>query len=316
MISNFIFSINAVAPIFLVLFLGYTLRRWEFISAEFVTGGNKLVFYIALPALLFRNVYTAELGDVLDWGFAAFAVAATLGTYAVIWLVSALVIKEKPIRGSFVQGAYRGNFAFLGMPLLINLAGDFGAARAALIMAFVLPLYNISAVVLLSACSGGDSKVGFKTMAMTIVKNPFIIAIVLALVVQLIGIRLPVLVDQGLNQFALMASPLALFCLGAGMRFLGFDARFKYALIASLVKVLAVPLVFVVAAYMVGFRGYDIAAFAILGGIPSAIIGYAMAVQMGSDGYVASTIVVMSTLFSAFTLTVFIYVLRALGVIG
>ena len=316
MLNNLVFSINAVAPIFLVLFLGYTLKRFEFLSNGFVTGGNKVVFYLALPATLFRSVYMAEIGELLDLRFAAFAVGASMLAFFGIWLISALFIKEKPIRGAFVQGAFRGNFAFLGMPLLINLAGDAGAARAALIMAFVLPLYNICSVLVLSVCSDSDTKMGFKATVLTIAKNPFIIAIVLALALQLVNFRMPYVLAQGLGHIANMATPLALICLGAGMRFLGFDAKFKYALVASLVKVVIIPIIFVTLAYWFGFRGYDMAAFVILGGIPSAIIGYAMAVQMGSDGYIASTIVVMSTFFSAFTLTIFIYVLRALGVIG
>ena len=316
MLDNFLFSINAVAPLFLVLFLGYTLKKMDFISGGFVTSGNKVVFYIALPAALFRSVYNAELSELLDWGFAAFAVGASLVVFFGIWLFAALFIKEKPIRGAFAQGAFRGNFAFLGMPLLINLAGAAGEARAALIMAFVLPVFNICSILVLTACSDSDKKVGFLTVVYTIVKNPFIIAIFLAFGLQLLGVRLPFLVNRTIHYGANMATPMALLCLGAGMSFQGFDVKFKYALIASLVKVVAMPVIFVVAGYMLGFRGHDIAAILVLGGIPSAIAGYAMVVQMGGDRYIAGTIVVFSTLFSAVTLTVFIYTLRSLGIIG
>jgi len=316
MLENFLFSLNAVAPLFLVLLLGYVLKKKNFLSDGFVTTGNKVVFYIALPASIFLNVYSAELGDLLDWGFVAFAVGASLIAFFAIWLISALFIKDKPILGAFAQGAFRGNFAFLGMPLLINLAGEAGEARAALIMAFVLPVYNICTVLILAACSDSGKKVGFKTIILTIVKNPFIIAIVLAFGLQLLNIRLPFAINHTVRYGANMATALALICLGAGMTFQGFDAKFKYALVSSLIKVLVLPILFVVAGYMMGFRGYDIAAFLILGGIPSAIAGYAMVVQMGGDGYIAGTIVVISTLFSAFTLTIFIYILRTLGMLG
>jgi len=315
MLANFIFSINAVIPLFLMLFLGYTFKKLEFISGGFVTSGNKMVFYVALPATLFRSVYNAQLGELLDMRFAAFAVGASVAAFFGIWLVTALFIKNKPIVGTFTQGAFRGNFAFLGMPLLISLAGDAGAARAALIMVFVIPVYNICSILVLAACTESEKKVGFLTILFIIVKNPFIIAIVLAFGVQLAGIRLPFMVNQTLGYAANMATPLALICLGAGMYFQGFDAKFKYALIASLVKVIVLPVIFVVAGYMMGFRGYDIAALLILGGVPSAIAGYAMAVQMGGDSYVAATIVVISTFISAFTLTLFIYILRVLGII-
>ncbi|MCL2405864.1 MAG: AEC family transporter [Defluviitaleaceae bacterium] len=315
MLANLLFSINTVLPLFLMLLMGYTLKKLDFISGGFVSSGNKFVFYIALPATLFRSVYTAQLGELLDMRFAAFAVAASLVAFLVIWLVAALIIKDKQITGTFTQGAFRGNFAFLGMPLLISLAGDAGAARSALILVFVIPVYNICSILVLTARSDTGKKVGFMTVVYTIVKNPFIIAIFLAFVVQLAGISLPFVVSHTMGYAANMATPLALICLGAGMYFQGFDAKFKYALIASLVKVIVLPVLFVATGYVLGFRGYDIAALLVLGGVPSAIAGYAMVVQMGGDSYVAATIIVISTLASAFTLTLFIYMLRMLGVI-
>ena len=315
MLENFLFSINAVAPLFLVLFLGYALKKTNFLSDGFVSSGNKMVFFIALPAILFINVYTTELGELLDWGFAALAVGLSIASFIGIWLIGALFIKDKCSLGAFAQGAFRGNLAFLGMPLLINIAGDAGAARAALLLAFVLPVYNISTVILLAASSESGKKVGVKTIILTIVKNPFIIAVVLAFALQLLDIRLPFIVDRTVIYASNMATPLALICLGAGMNFQGFDAKFKYAFVASMVKVIILPIVFTITAYLLGFRGYDIAAFMILGGIPSAIAGYAMVVQMGGDGYIAGTIVVISTFLSAFTLTLFIYALRVFGII-
>jgi len=315
MLANLLFSINAVAPLFLILFFGYILKKREFISGGFISSGNKFVFYIALPAALFRSVYSAELGELLDMRFAAFAVGASLAAFLLIWLISSLFIKDKSILGAFTQGAFRGNFAFLGMPLLVSLAGEAGEARAALILAFVLPMYNICSILVLAACSDTGKKVGFKTIAFVIVKNPFIIAIALAFGMQLAGIRMPFVLNQTVGHAASMATPLALICLGAGMYFQGFDSKFKFALAASLVKVIALPILFVTAGYLMGFRGYDIAALLVLGGIPSAIAGYTMVVQMGGDSYVAATIIVFTTLVSAFTFTLFVYILRTLGMI-
>ncbi|MCL2360268.1 MAG: AEC family transporter [Defluviitaleaceae bacterium] len=311
--NHFLFSINAVAPLFAVLFLGYILKKTGFLSDGFVATGNKVVFYVALPASLFMSVYTVDVGELLDLRFAAFAVGVSLVGFIGIWAISAFFIKDKPALGAFAQGAFRGNFAFLGMPLLINLAGEVGEARAALIMAFVLPVYNVCTVLILAATSGNGKKVELKSILRTIATNPFIIAILLAFGIQLLNIEIPFAVARTIGYPANMATALALICLGAGMSFQGFDSKFKYALIASLVKVIVLPIIFVAAGYMMGFRGHDIAAILILGGIPSAIAGYAMVVQMGGDRYIAGTIVVISTFLSAFTLTAFIYMLRVFG---
>jgi len=315
MLANFLFSINTVAPLFAVLFLGYALKKTGFLNDNFVAVGNKVVFYVALPASLFMSVYTAEINYMLDWSFAGFSVGASLVGFFGIWGISAIFIKNKPVLGAFAGGAFRGNYAFLGMPLLINLAGEAGVARAAITIAFVIPVYNVCTVLLLSACSDTGKRAGPKTILIAIVKNPLIIAIVTAFGMQLLNIRLPFVIGETVGYTANMATAMALICLGAGMSFQGFDSKFKYALVASFIKVVVLPIIFVAAGYLLGFTGYDLAAFLILGGIPSAIAGYAMVVQMGGDTYIAGTIVVLSTLFSAFTLTVFIYIMRAVGML-
>jgi len=188
-------------------------------------------------------------------------------------------------------------------------------ARAILLLAFVLPVYNVCSVIVLAVCSGAEHKVSFWKIMRIILLNPFIVAIFLAVGAQLINLELPFIVDRAITYTANMATPLALICLGAGMTFHGFDSRFKYSLIASIVKVIALPVAFVAIAYLFGFRGYDLAAIMVLGGIPAAIAGYATVVQMGGDVYTAGTIVVISTFFSAFSLTLLIYLMRVMGLV-
>jgi len=315
MLDNFIFSLNAVMPLFLIIALGYIMKKSSFVSREFVSGCNKFVFYIALPIALFRNVYASDVSDLLDVPFIAFVMGATLLAFLSIWAVSAIFIKDKKILGAFVQGAFRGNFAFLGMPLLINLTGEAGMTRAALIITFVVPLYNICSILVLAVCSDSGQRVGPKTVVFTIIKNPFIIGIVIGIIMVLVGIRLPDMVNRTISYLGNTATPMALLCLGAGITFQGFDKRLKFAIISSLIKVFVLPIVFVTAGYLLGFRGSDLAALMVLEGIPSAIAGYSMVVQMGGDGYIAGTLVVISTMLSAVTLTLFIYIMRVMGLI-
>jgi len=315
MLNHFIFSLNAVMPLFLIIALGYTLKKTEFISGGFLAGGNKYVFYIALPVALFRNVYSSDVSDLLDLPFIAFVMGASLLGFLAIWAISAIFIKDKTILGAFVQGSFRGNFAFLGMPLLFNLAGDAGMARAALIITFVIPMYNICSILVLAANSDSGKKVGPLTVVFTVVKNPFIIGIVIGIIMVLLGVRLPAMVDRTVFYISNTATPMALICLGAGIVFQGFDKKLKYAVIASVIKVVILPIIFIAAGYALGFRDTDLAAIMVLGGIPAAIAGYAMVVQMGGDGYIAGMLVVVSTLMSAFTLTLLVYFMRVMGLV-
>ena len=313
---DLIFSLGIVMPLFVVLFLGYGLRRFEFLNASFAAAGTKFVFYAALPATLARSIYRSDIHALFDARFVAFLLVVTVVTFFIIWAGAAVFIKDKPILGAFVQTAFRGNVAFMGLPLLINLAGDAGALRGAMMVTFALPVVNVLSIVVLTVCDKDNSQIHVGRICLSIIKNPLIIGILAGVGLSLSGVTLPVAAGTSVNYIADMATPLALLCLGASLSFAGFDVRFKYAIWASVVKVVALPVVFVGLGYVLGFRGYDLAALMVVGGVPSAIAGYAMVVQMGGDGYVAGTIVMISTLMSAFTLTVFIYAFRVLGVLG
>ena len=312
MLANFLFSLNVVVPVFVVMILGYILKKTGVISAGFLESGNKIVYYIGLPAQLFRAVYTTDIREYMDLRFTLFALIATAASFFIIWGGAAIFFKkDPPVLGAFAQGAFRGSFALLGIPLIINMAGDAGMARAALVVMFVVPFFNVFSVMSLASCSG--KKPGVLTVILTVVKNPSNIMIAIGMVLSMFDLPLPEMIGGGINITANIATPLALICLGGGMAFRGFDAKFKYAVIASVIKCVIIPIAFTVAAFLMGFRDYDLAVILIMGGIPSAVVAYAMAVQFGGDTYVAGTIVVITTFMSAVTLTIFIYAVRALG---
>ncbi|MCL2204447.1 MAG: AEC family transporter [Defluviitaleaceae bacterium] len=313
MLADLLFSLGIVAPLFLLLFLGYGLKRSGFISEAFSANGNKLMFYIGLPAIIFFSIYRADLREVFDPDFVLAMIGITVTTALAIWLIATLFIKDKAVRGAFVLCSFRGNQAFLGIPLMMNLAGDAGLMRATMVITFVLPFANIISILVMVFNGDKRKKISPWGVGLAILKNPIIIATLAGLGMTFLGVRLPSVPYTSLAYVAQMATPLALLCIGASMRFHGFDKKFGRALTASLVKVLALPLAFAATGYLLGFRGYDLAAMAIMGGVPTAIVSYAQVVEMGGDGYVANTIVVMSTLLSTFTLTLIIYATRVLG---
>ena len=312
MLADFIFSLNVVVPVFLVMILGYILKKTGIIGAGFLESGNKIVYYIGLPAQLFRSVYTTDIREYMDLRFTLFALIATTVSFFAIWGAAAIFLKkDPPVLGAFAQGAFRGSFALLGIPLIINMAGDAGMARAALVVMFVVPFFNVFSVMSLAPCSG--KKPSVLTIILTVIKNPSNIMIAIGMVLSMLDISLPIMVGGAVNTTANIATPLALVCLGGGMAFRGFDAKFKYAVVGSVIKCVIIPVAFTVVAYFMGFRDYDLAVILIMGGIPSAVVAYAMAVQFGADTYVAGTIVVITTFMSAATLTILIYAVRVLG---
>jgi hypothetical protein len=316
MLSDLLFSLGIVLPLFMVIVLGYGLKRINFISDAFAANGNKMMFYIGLPVIVFRSIYRADIRELFDPGFVIAMTVITVVTAVAIWIFATPLIKDKPVRGAFVLSSFRGNQAFLGIPLMMNLAGDAGVIRVTMVVTFVLPIANILSVLLLASTCSKDKKVTVGGVLLTIIKNPIVITAAIGLGLVLPGIKLPMVADVTLDYIADMATPLALICIGASMKFTGFDKKFKYAVIGSFVKIVALPIAFALIGYLFGFRGYDLAAMTILGGVPSAIAGYSMVVEMGGDGYVASTIVLISTMLSAFTLTLIIYVIRVFHIVG
>jgi hypothetical protein len=316
MLSDLLFSLGIVLPLFMLMLLGYGLKRTHFIGDTFSANGNKLMFYIGLPVIVFRSIYRADIREIFDPRFVVAMIVITLVTAGIIWLAATPLIKDKPVRGAFVLSSFRGNQAFLGIPLMMNLAGDAGVLRVTMVVTFVLPIANIMSILVLASTCGKDKKITPGGVMLTIIKNPIVITTMLGLGLVLPGIALPGVLVTTLDYIAEMSTPLALLCIGASMKFAGFDTKLKYAVVGSFVKIIALPVAFAGAGYLFGFRGYDLAAMTIMGGVPSAIAGYAMVVEMGGDGYVSSTIVVISTLLSAFTLTLIIYGIRVLGIAG
>jgi len=313
--GNLIFSLNIVLPIFAVMLAGAVMRRFGLLTGEFVKTGNKLVFYVALPASLFLAAYRADLSQVFDANFVLFAVIVTTVVFALAWVLAELFIKDKTVIGSFVQGAVRGNFAILGLPLLSNLAGEEGMAVGVLVVTFVVPLYSIYSILVLSARSTEPRKVSVPRLLKTVFTNCMIVGILLGTLLAFFRVPLPQLVVKPLDVVAQMTTPLSLLCLGGSIDWQAVGKKWKLAAASSFIKIVVTPLVCLPLAYFFGFRGSALLTLLVMLGVPTAIAGYAMAVQMKGDEAVAAACIVMTTLFSAFTLTGFIFAFRTLGLL-
>ena len=315
MLANFIFSLNIVMPLFVVILFGAFLKHKGLADTSFFTIGNRFVFMFGIPANVFISLYRVDITEVFNPAFIAYAVGFTLFSFFAMWLFAHIFIRDKTIIAAFVQGAFRGNYSILGIALLLTILGTERAAIGALVLAFVVPIYNIATTIILTIYSPTIEKVNFKVLLIAIAKNPIIIGVVSGALVSLAGVRLPVIAVSSVSLIAALSNPLALICLGGNIAFKGFEVRFKFSVIATIMKLLVLPIVCSVVGYALGFRGDELTVLMVMSGVPTAVAGYAMVMQFGGDGYTASTIILLTTLLSAFTLTVFIYVFRTVGVL-
>lgn len=313
--ENFIYSVNATFPIFLVIVIGYVLKQIGMLNEEFVKVANKFNFKVTLPFLVFRDISEANIREDFDGVFVLFCAIVTTLCFFAIWGGAKLFIKDKTIVGAFVQASFRSSAAVMGIAFIQNIYGTSGMAPLMIIGS--VPLYNIYSVIVLTleAENSGQGKEKIKKALVGIATNPIIIGILLGLVVSLLGITFPTVVDKTVQNMASMASPLALIAIGAGFEGRKALAKIKPTIAVAVIKLIVQTAIFLPIAIQLGFRNEKLIAILVMLAAPTTPSCYIMAKNMNNDGVLTASAVVVTTLFSAVTLTLWIYLLKTLGMI-
>jgi predicted permease len=322
MLDNFIFSVNAVIPIFVVLAAGFAVGKLGLLDKLTVKKMNALVFKFSLPVMLFRDISGSSFNDILDLRLVGFAVLSTFAIFFATWLLAASLMREKKSIGTFVQGCFRSNYAIVGLPLIANILGDANTGKGALITTFILPLFNILAVIILSIYSekkegkSPSSKAGMlRGIALDITRNPMIIGILIGLPFSYFQLKLPAFVNTSIGYVAGMTTPLSLLAIGASINPAEVMGKVKWAAVATALKLVIIPLVLVPIAAGLGMDRESLTVLFVLYSVPTAVSSYIMADTMGGDSALASNIIIMTTLFSALTFTVGVFIMKTLGLI-
>lgn len=319
MLDSLIYSINTVFPIFIIVILGSLLKKFKFLNSEFFSQSEKLVFKLALPAMLFLEVAGADPSTAFDPKLITFCVCGVVLSFLTLCLIVPLFIKSNDRRGAFIQGVYRSNFAILGVPLIENMFGDSGVAVIAMVMPFAITLFNVFAVIILSIYAPAEKKLSasalLRNIVMNIIKNPLIISVILALPFLLTGWQIPVLANKCLTYLSNLSMPLALLSLGANFSVSELKGRVGYAVTASCLKVIAVPLILVLTAILMGFRNEQLGTIFVLFGGPTAVSSYIMAKNMESDYVLAGQIILITTLMCIATIFLGTFTLSLLNFI-
>ena len=316
--ENFIYSVDATFPIFLVMVIGYILKQIGMLNDNFVTVANRVNFKVTLPFMLFRDISGVDIRAVFDIRYVLFCALVSTACFWIIWGGVKLFLKDQSMRGAFVQASFRSSAAVMGLAFIQNMYGS--SAMGPLMIVSAVPLYNIFSVIVLTfegAHSGEvDPKQKVKDACINIAKNPIILGILAGLIVGLLGIDFPVIVDKTVNSVAQMATPLALITIGAGFEGRKALAKIRPTIAASMIKLVVQPLIFLPVAAWMGFRGEQMIAILIMLASPTTPSCYIMAKNMDNDGVLTASVIVMTTLLAAFTLTGWIFILKTVGLIG
>ncbi len=310
----FLDIIIIVLPVFLVVGLGFGLRRTKLVDNTFLFQLNRLVYYLALPLLLFYKISTADFSVSFN-GAQVFGIFLTMTLGFLLSYGYGVLRDYSPeVRGAFSQGAFRGNLAYVGLAIVFNAYGEEGLASGGILLGFIVPVMNfLSIIALLLPHQKTKERMKIGVMLRQVMLNPLIIASFIGVFWSFFHLPIPQVFDSALHIVTGMALPLALIAIGASFSMKKLRGDLTKAILATCVKLVLLPVIAACILILLGVTGRDLAIGVLFAGTPTATAAYIMAQQMKGDAELSGTIIMLSTLFSAFTYTIALFLLQSLG---
>ena len=306
--ENLILSLNVVLPLFITMSLGYFLKYLNMFDNNTLDTMNNITFKSFLPMLLFYNIYKTDLQGVFNLKLMIFSATCVIALYLILYLIVPLIEKDNKKRGALLQGLFRSNFVIFGIPITESLFGSEKVGVAALLIAVIVPLFNILSVIALETFRGG--KPDFRKISIGIIKNPLIIASCLGILTLLLKIKIPTAIEKTISDVSKIATPLSLILLGASFKFDNIKKYLKQTTIAVVGKTILTPCIILPICIMFGYRGVELSTLMIIFAAPTAISSFTMAQQMDSDSDLAGQIVVFTSAFCVVTVFMWIFILK------
>ncbi|MDO4266982.1 MAG: AEC family transporter [Eubacteriales bacterium] len=311
--DSFMIAVNAVIPFLIYFAFGYGVKRSGIVDKPFLVRMNHVIFRAFFPVMMFNNIYRTGGTQGVSPRLIIVNLLSILALIGLAMLIVPRLVKENPRRGVIVQALYRGNCVLFAVPLAENVFGPEGGSLASMALAFVIPVYNVMAVLILEYFRGG--KPGKLQLLKKIVTNPMIMGSIAGALFLFLGIRLPQYVMKPVSEYAALCTPLACFVMGGTLQFSSVRKNLKYLIPTLGVKLLAFPAVIVALSVALGFSPMERFVLFSQFTTPVAAASYSMAQSMGGDGDLASEMVVVSAVVSVFTIFFWVFITKYLGII-
>lgn len=309
--DDLLFSLNTVFPLLGMMAIGFAARRLGIIGESAARQINACVFKIFLPLLLCFNIVDTKLGASFDGKTLLYAFVTTLSCFGVLFFVTPRLCHDRASCGVLIQGIARSNYAIFGIPLVSMMYPNADTSIAVIMVAVVVPVFNVLSTIALMVFAGE------RTHPLRILKgvllNPLIIATLAGFLLWYFQIPLPTMIETPLRNLGSIATPLALFILGASLDFGKARANGKLLVISVTGRLIGVPLIFLSLAIALGIRDVSLAALIAVYASPTSVSSFPMAQQMGGNGDLAGSQVVFTTVFSILTVFLWVFALRSLG---
>ena len=309
--SNFVVAVSAVVPMFCLMFIGAMVKKYKLLTAEELNHMNRMVFKVFFSCMMFYSIYTTNIAHTFRPKLMLFG---AIGVVTVCFISMFIICRFEPEnrrRGVMTQAIFRSNFVLMGIPMVANLFGDDNIAVTTMMIAVIVPIYNILGVFVLETFRGG--RFAILPILIGVLKNPMIMGAIVGAAFLLLGIHVPKPVLKPIGQIASATTPVALIILGASFR-LGSTHEHRKQLISCILgRLLIVPGIMLGIAVAVGFRGIDLVTLISIFATPCAIASFAMAQQMDGDADLAGNCVVFTSALSCFTIFCWILFFKTLG---
>lgn len=311
MLQNFLVCVNAVIPSAIYLAIGVMLRKTRVIGDTAVKIFTNVVFVALYPFLMFDNLYGKNISENMDLKLVVYGFTATLLQLAISWILVCKIEPNNYHRGAMIQALFRSNYVLMGLPIAINLFGKSSVGPVAVLILFVVPLYNSATVIVFEKFRGG--KVKIKDLIKRILTNPIIEGGIVAGIFMILHIELPDVLQNTVSTLSDTTSPIALILLGAGLNFKAFKSdRIRIAICVA-GKLIVFPAIFIGGAVLLGFTGVPLVALTLMLSTPVALAAYTMATSMGGNGKLSGELVVLTTALSCITMPLWLFLLKSNG---
>ncbi len=303
-----------VLPVFLVIGLGFCLKRTALIHGAFIYDLNRLVYYIALPALLFYKIAGADFFASFNGSLLGGMILVITTVFILSYVLGRLRGYSPAVRGAFCQGAFRGNLAYIGLAIVYNAYGEEGFTKAGILLGFLVPYMNVLSVMALMLPHRRE-KLGMGRFfwLQQVATNPLIVASFVGILWSFLGLSLPRIVDRALDIVTGMSLPLALISIGASFSFQRLRGDLAPAAVSAAIKIVLMPVLTVLVLLVLGVQGQELAIGVLLAATPTATAAYIMAQQLKCDAELSGAIIMLSTLCSVITYSLALYLLHSMS---
>jgi predicted permease len=309
----FINTLIIVLPVFLVIGLGQLLYQLRLFDDRFVQQTNKLVYVVFLPLLLFHKIGKADFSTFFNGPLVIASSLVIVIGFLLTYSYSGVRKYPPAVRGSFCQGAFRGNLAYVGLAICLNAYGDSGLTRAGILMGFLVPVLNLFAILALLLPHHKNEAESSPNWLSQIALNPLIIASFLGISWSYWQLPIPIIIDRALGITSGLTLPLALLAIGGSFSLERIRGDLQLASLATGIKLVLLPIIAALLLTVFDVAGEDLGIGILMAGTPTATATYIMADQMKGDAELAGSIVMLSTLASALTYTMTLLILKVTG---